>query len=50
MTRLSRLLLLVVATAMLLVSTANVANAASRCRFITDYSGNIVRVECDRIA
>jgi len=24
--------------------------AASGCRFITDYSGNIVRVECDTIA
>jgi hypothetical protein len=28
----------------------DVATAASRCRFITDYSGNIVRVECDRLA
>jgi hypothetical protein len=24
--------------------------AASGCRFITDYSGNIVRVQCDTIA
>ena len=49
MTRL-RCLLLIVAAAVLLVSTASVATAASGCRFITDYSGNIVRVQCDTIA
>ena len=50
MTRLRRLLLIVAVAALLLVSTASVATAASGCRFITDYSGNIVRVECDTIA
>jgi conjugal transfer/entry exclusion protein len=50
MTRLRRLLLIVAVVAVLLVSTASVATAASGlCRFITDYSGNIVRVECDTI-
>jgi conjugal transfer/entry exclusion protein len=50
MTRLRRLLLIVAVVAVLLVSTASVATAASGCRFITDYSGNIVRVQCDTIA
>jgi hypothetical protein len=50
MTRLRRLLLIVAAVAVLLVSAASVTTAASGCRFITDYSGNIVRVECDTIA
>jgi hypothetical protein len=51
MTRLRPLLLIVAVVAVLLVSTASVATAASGlCRFITDYSGNIVRVQCDTIA
>jgi hypothetical protein len=50
MTRLRSLLLIVAVVAVLLVSTASVATAASGCRFITDYSGNIVRVQCDTIA
>ncbi len=51
MTRLLPLLLAVGVAAVLLVGTASVATAASgRCRFIVDYSGNIVRVECDSIA
>jgi hypothetical protein len=50
MTRLLRLLLIVAVAAVLLVGTASVATAASaRCRFIVDYSGNIVRVECDTV-
>ena len=50
MTRLLRLLLVGAVAAVLLVGTASVATAASaRCRFIVDYSGNIVRVECDTI-
>jgi hypothetical protein len=50
MTRLLRLLLVGAVAAVLLIGTASVATAASGgCRFIVDYSGNIVRVECDTI-
>ncbi len=49
MTPVRRLLVIAAVAAALLVSTASAANAGS-CRFIVDYYGNIVSVQCDKIA
>ena len=50
MTRFRRPLVIVAVAIGLLVGTASAATAAGRCRFIVDYSGNIVSVECDKLA